>query len=494
MEFALGIHAYTLAEPSIYGAVHGILNSKERSNTDSEIKVIAALNFTKFIDEALKQLPSYKPPEGQPYVYRGIRYVHRDFKSRFADGTIFPWYTLKSASTGIEVLDTFCGQTGPRTVFEITVKEEDSSVKDISMFSAFPAEKEVLAPPSTMFKVTGQLRRDPEKHRGRPLETADVVKLEEIDAPKKQHRLCEDFGLLRSFAENALKLNPKEGLAWYQLGTAGGGTVGGKYYDKRECYKNALELDPTNTAAWNSVEELASGSSDPIFAVAWFNLGVVGGGSVGGVDYNKNMCYAKSLELNPMYAYVWISLGLEGGGSVAGVHYDKKTCYEKALELDPKHGYAWGWLAREGGGSVRGVDYNEKECRKKEEELEPINLSKIASLNSVIDKNFRSPDDVEFNWRFELTRTTHQRGKSSTTNSCLAHKAPQRCVAPFIGFAWATWTLHSASSTARRGVPGVRQAPAMRWLSSGGVTVGRAGMADRLPSLTSDLARMACSR
>ena len=366
MEFALGIHAYTLAEPSIYDAVNAILNDTTERNTTASPKVVAALRFTKFIDEALKQLPSYKPPEGQPYVYRGIRYVHRDFKSRFADGTIFPWYTLKSASTGIEVLDTFCGQTGPRTVFEITVKEEDSSVKDISMFSAFPEEKEVLAPPSTMFKVTGQLRRDPEKQRGRPLETADVVKLEEIDGPEKQQSLpvkgwvlCLAGRLQWTFclckgqeAVTALELNPTIVGAWHTLGVEGGGSVGGVDYDKKTCYVKALHLDPNYAWSWN-------------------NLGVEGGGSVGGVDYDKKTCYVKALELDPNYAMAWNNLGAEGGGSAGDGNYDKKTCYVKALLLDPKYTHAWHNLGNVGGGSVGGVDYNKKTCYVKILESDP---------------------------------------------------------------------------------------------------------------------------
>ena len=233
MEFALGIHAYTLREPSIYAAVNHILNSEERIDTESE-EVKAALRFTKFIDEALEQLPSYEPLDGQPYVYRGIKHSFEDFHSRFAVGTAFPWYTLKSAATDPRVMDKFCGRKGPRTVFEITVRPGDSDLKDISWLSAYPEEKEVLAPPLTMFEVQGSIPRDPENHQGPPLETADLVKLVEIDLFLKQWQKC-----IRD-AEAQLSLNM----------SCGSGIVGAEECDQEEC------LQQEEAVAWKDWSHL----------------------------------------------------------------------------------------------------------------------------------------------------------------------------------------------------------------------------------------------
>lgn len=67
-------------------------------------------------------------------------------------------------------------------------------------------------------------------------------------------------------------------------------------------------------------------------ADAWFNLGVVGGGSVQGRYYSKKECYQKALDIEPEFANAWYNLGnlgVDGGGWVQGRRYSQKECYEK---------------------------------------------------------------------------------------------------------------------------------------------------------------------
>jgi hypothetical protein len=49
-----------------------------------------------------------------------------------------------------------------------------------------------------------------------------------------------------------LALDPKHGIAWYNLGCEGGGTVGGRDYSKKQCYayEQLLALDPKHAIAW----------------------------------------------------------------------------------------------------------------------------------------------------------------------------------------------------------------------------------------------------
>ena len=42
----------------------------------------------------------------------------------------------------------------------------------------------------------------------------------------------------------------------------------------------------------------------------------------------------KALELDPTLARAWDNLGIMGGGRVGGLQYSEKDCYMKALELD----------------------------------------------------------------------------------------------------------------------------------------------------------------
>jgi hypothetical protein len=64
---------------------------------------------------------------------------------------------------------------------------------------------------------------------------------------------------------------------------------------------------------------------------------VVGGGEVNGQQYDKKQCYQEALRLDPKYSMAWNNLGVNGGGEVNGQQYDKKQCYQEALRLDPTH-------------------------------------------------------------------------------------------------------------------------------------------------------------
>eukprot|EP00913_Durusdinium_trenchii_P000409 g376.t1 len=410
MEFALGIHAYTLREPSIYAAVNRILNSEERIDTESE-EVNAALRFTKFIEEALKQLPSYEPQEGQPYVYRGIRLTFQDFTTRYAVGSVFPWYTLKSASTDPKVMNKFCGSKGGRTLFKITVKSGGSSLKDISTFSAFPEEKELLAPPLTMFQVTASMQQDAENHEGPPLETADLVQLVEIDEAarpkcitdaKTEHSsekrrssgMVGDQTRDKEECLKSLKLNREDAKTWKDLGDLGGGRVGVLAYSPAQCYRECLKRDPTNAEAWCLLGELAGGkvgdeefSAEECFikslsldpknanaAAAWQGLGDLGGGIVGRcgerMEYKKQECYQRCLEEDERYAEAWKELGKLGGGRVCGKDCTQRECFEYFVELDRGNAEAWQLLGC-AGGSEGGKPHTAKDCFLKVLELNP---------------------------------------------------------------------------------------------------------------------------
>ena len=84
---------------------------------------------------------------------------------------------------------------------------------------------------------------------------------------------------------------------------------------------------------------------DNQFVDAWYNLGVVGGGSVigqmGGQRHTKQQCYIRAIEIDGQYATAWYCLGVVGGGSVGGQQYTAQQCYIKALEIDDRYTTAW---------------------------------------------------------------------------------------------------------------------------------------------------------
>jgi len=133
--------------------------------------------------------------------------------------------------------------------------------------------------------------------------------------------------------ERALAWDPKCGNAWYNLGTHGGGTVGKEQRDPIECFQEALLLNPTDSQAW-------------------YNLGIHAGAQRNAmkdvVDEESNSkqlnlkppspqeCFEKAVAIEPTDADFWHNLGVVGGGSVAGKDYDKIECLQIVNALKPK--------------------------------------------------------------------------------------------------------------------------------------------------------------
>jgi len=184
----------------------------------------------------------------------------------------------------------------------------------------------------------------------------------------------------------ALEMDPKAGIAWYNLALrCQGGIVGGRQYSKDESYKKALQLDP------KFVFIKCLEGDTPLKGLAWYNLGIVGGGIVRGLPYSPKQCFMNALELKPEYAVhltsfrlgglpeghlpepstFWTILGAAGGGRVGSRGYSSKDCYLKALELDLKNEKAWHNLGTVGGGRVGGLPYSAKTCFAKALQLNP---------------------------------------------------------------------------------------------------------------------------
>jgi hypothetical protein len=114
--------------------------------------------FLKLIVAALKKLP---PTEAT--VWRGVSY---DATLTLAEGEVHTWWNITSCSMNINSVRPFLSENG--TLFTI----ETIHGRDISMFSAFPDEQEIILMPGTRVRV-----------RFQPLNIFDrlfIIHLEEI--------------------------------------------------------------------------------------------------------------------------------------------------------------------------------------------------------------------------------------------------------------------------------------------------------------------------
>lgn len=96
--------------------------------------------FLKLFVTALEKLPSTKRT-----VWRGVR---GDVYPIFADGDVHIWCSVISCSMDLTVVERYVGEAG--TLFAIDAIHG----KDISAFSAFPVEQEVVLIPGTHVSAT----------------------------------------------------------------------------------------------------------------------------------------------------------------------------------------------------------------------------------------------------------------------------------------------------------------------------------------------------
>ncbi len=95
--------------------------------------------FLRLFINALEKLPSIKAT-----IWRG---VSGDVGSIFADGDVHIWWSVNSCSVDISVVKEYLHECG--TLFAI----DASHGKDISEYSVFPAEKEIVLMPGTRLRA-----------------------------------------------------------------------------------------------------------------------------------------------------------------------------------------------------------------------------------------------------------------------------------------------------------------------------------------------------
>ena len=159
---AASIILYTMEWEPQNQCLYVVLNTALR--TEDRRKLKPWFSYLKLMLTALSKLPS-----SSRRVYRGVK---KDLSGEYTKGEQLLWWAFSSCTLSVETLENeqFLGKTGVRTLFSI----ECTSGKDISPYSYFAAEEEILLPPARQFRVVACLQLGTDLH---------MIQLKEIDSP-----------------------------------------------------------------------------------------------------------------------------------------------------------------------------------------------------------------------------------------------------------------------------------------------------------------------
>ncbi|CAF1294539.1 unnamed protein product [Didymodactylos carnosus] len=166
------IHLYTM-QFTLGESLYVVLNRTLRAENRDDLK--PWFKFLKLFMTALFKMNSIRAT-----VWRGIRDV--DLSGKYKKGVKFAWWGVSSCTTTIDVIETFLGKTGIRTIFSVACLNGKSIIKH-SYFSV--SEQEIILTPGTYFKVVGQVN---------PAEGLHIIQLKEIQPPYLQQQLRQVVG------------------------------------------------------------------------------------------------------------------------------------------------------------------------------------------------------------------------------------------------------------------------------------------------------------
>jgi hypothetical protein len=115
------------------------------------------------------------PPSDVLTVIRGCKRHASILGGQCIKGEEFVWSAFSSTATTVDVMQTFLGESGPRTLFMLTLQPGiGRCVKD---FSLFPTENEVVLPPNTEFEVvaTVNLGHELTQVQCKQIESLDMI-------------------------------------------------------------------------------------------------------------------------------------------------------------------------------------------------------------------------------------------------------------------------------------------------------------------------------
>jgi hypothetical protein len=140
------ISLYTMEHPtekmqSIYWKLNEALRNEDRKQLTPFIK------YLWLFMHAFKKCPAFTGA----ILYRGVKGAHVNIAD-YTPGKEIVWCAVSSLSDDISTQNVFLGKSGDyRFLFEVELTQ--GSARVIKMYSAFPAENEVVLPPNTRLQV-----------------------------------------------------------------------------------------------------------------------------------------------------------------------------------------------------------------------------------------------------------------------------------------------------------------------------------------------------
>ncbi|CAF1453302.1 unnamed protein product [Rotaria sp. Silwood1] len=145
---AAALFLYTLeaGEYSFYAVLNRALREEERR------KLTPWFSFLKLFDEALEKLPTVKG-----CIWRG---VSQDVSKDYVMGAVKTWWSINSCSSLVKVVEDFLSTDGNSTLFMI----EAANGKDLTGYTNYPDEKEVLLKMGTKLRVKSNAMKHGKLH------------------------------------------------------------------------------------------------------------------------------------------------------------------------------------------------------------------------------------------------------------------------------------------------------------------------------------------
>ena len=139
---------YTLEDIPQKNSPYFIVNKALRAKVRVDVKLWR--DYIWLLLNALKLLPVAP----NTMVFRGMKVGAETLGEDYNKGEEFVWSGFSSTATTVDVMKTFMGTDGPRTLFQLELTE--SAGRDLRDFSLFPSENEILLPPNAQFEVISQ--------------------------------------------------------------------------------------------------------------------------------------------------------------------------------------------------------------------------------------------------------------------------------------------------------------------------------------------------
>jgi hypothetical protein len=134
------IHLYTMQWPDPHPSLFTLLNERLRSKNRNTLT--SWFLFLKLFFTALYKLPSLKG-----VIYRGVR---GNLSDQYVEDHF--WWGASSCTETMNVMETFVGSEGDRTIFNI----ECINGKSIQSHSYFKEENEILLMPGSYFQIVSK--------------------------------------------------------------------------------------------------------------------------------------------------------------------------------------------------------------------------------------------------------------------------------------------------------------------------------------------------